>query len=150
MVLPLSIRPVAVFVLLGLNTTEAKPIKYLTVKKKHCLVFSAEWHITESFGGTPLWWPWSRELCARAILSLKNEVFRLVDWILWSPLRAWVEEQTWWQQTRMWLIGGFSWNSRYSTTRYPTRHRPWYPKEQGDIKYLSQSLVTRLYHSLIV
>ena len=54
MVLPLSIRSVAVFVLLGLNTTEAKPIKYIKVKKKHCLVFPAEWHINESFGGTPL------------------------------------------------------------------------------------------------
>ena len=54
MVLPLSLRSVAVFVLLGLNTTEAKPIKYLKVKKKHCLVFSAEWHINESFSGTPL------------------------------------------------------------------------------------------------
>ena len=54
MVLPLSLRSVAVFVLLGLNTTEAKPIKYLKVKKKHCLAFSAEWHINESFGGTPL------------------------------------------------------------------------------------------------
>ena len=26
--------------------------------------------------------------------------------------------QTWWQQTRMWLIGGFSWNSRHYATRY--------------------------------
>jgi len=33
-VLPLSLRSVAVFVLLGLNTTEAKPIKYLKAKKK--------------------------------------------------------------------------------------------------------------------
>ena len=32
----------------------------------------------------------------------------------------------------------------------PQRHRSWYPKEQVDIKYVSQSLVTRLYHSLIV
>ena len=53
-VLPLSLMSVAVFVLLGLNTTEANPFKYLKVKKKHCLVFSAEWHITESFGGTLL------------------------------------------------------------------------------------------------
>ena len=119
MVLPLSLKWVAVFMPLGLNTTEAKPIKYLKVKKKHCLVCSAEWHINESFRGTPLWWPWSRELCARAILSLKNEVFRFVDWILWLRLRAWVEGQTWWQQTRMWLYGGFSWSSRYSATRYP-------------------------------
>ena len=54
MVLPLSLSSVAVFVLLGLNATEANPIRYLKVKKKHCLVFSAEWHINESFGGTPL------------------------------------------------------------------------------------------------
>ena len=53
MVLPLSLRSVAVFVLLGLNTTEAIPIKYLKAKKKHCLVFSAKCHINESFGGTP-------------------------------------------------------------------------------------------------
>ena len=32
----------------------------------------------------------------------------------------------------------------------PQRHRSWYPKEQVDIKYVSQSLVTRFYHSLIV
>ena len=54
MVLPLSLRSVAVFVLLGLNTTEAKQIKYLKVKKKHCLVFTEERQIDESFGGTPL------------------------------------------------------------------------------------------------
>ena len=54
MVLALSLRSVAVFVLLGLNTTEAKPIKYPKAKKKHCLVFSAELHINESLGGTPL------------------------------------------------------------------------------------------------
>ena len=41
-VLSLSLRSVAVFVLLGLNTTEAKPIKYLKAKKKHCLIFLAE------------------------------------------------------------------------------------------------------------
>ena len=52
-VLPLSLRSVAVFVLLGLNTTEAKQIKYLKAKKKHCLIFSAEWQINESFEGTP-------------------------------------------------------------------------------------------------
>jgi len=52
-VLPLSLRSVAVFVLLGLNTTEAKPIKYLKAKKKHGLIFSAEWQINESFEGTP-------------------------------------------------------------------------------------------------
>ena len=44
---------VAVFVLLGLNPTEANPIKYLKAKKQYCLVFLAEWHISESFGGTP-------------------------------------------------------------------------------------------------
>ena len=52
-VLPLSLRSVAVFVLLGLNTTEANPIKYPKAKKKHCLIFSAEWQIIESFEGTP-------------------------------------------------------------------------------------------------
>ena len=41
-VLPFSLRSVAVFVVLGLHTTEANPIKYLKAKKKHCLVFSAE------------------------------------------------------------------------------------------------------------
>ena len=51
--LSLSLRSVAVFVLLGLTTTEANPIKYPKEKKKHCLVFSAEWHINESFGATP-------------------------------------------------------------------------------------------------
>ena len=51
-VLPLSLRSVAVFVLLGLNTTVANPIKYLKAKKKHSLVFSAEWPINESFGAT--------------------------------------------------------------------------------------------------
>ena len=71
--------------------TEANPIKYPKAKKKHCLVFSAELHINKSFERTPHWWPGSRELCARAILSLKNEVFRLVDWILWLSLRAGVE-----------------------------------------------------------
>ena len=56
MVLPLSLGSVAVFVLLGLNTTEAKPIKYPRKKKTlvFSAVFSAEWHINESFGGTPL------------------------------------------------------------------------------------------------
>ena len=131
MVLPLSLRSVAVFVLCGLNTTEAKPIRYLKVKKEHCLVFSAEWHINESFEGTPLWWPWSRELCARAILSLKYDVFRFVDWILWLRLRALVDWQTWWQQTRMWLIEGFSWNSRYSATRYPARTPTMISKRTG-------------------
>ena len=32
----------------------------------------------------------------------------------------------------------------------PQRHRPWHAKELGDIKYVSQSLVTRVYHYLIV
>ena len=48
-VLPLSLRSVSVFVLLGLTTTKANPIKYPKAKKKDCLVFSAEWHITEAF-----------------------------------------------------------------------------------------------------
>ena len=52
-VLPLYLRSVALFVLLGLNTTEVNPIKYPKVKKKHCLVFSAEWRINEAFGPTP-------------------------------------------------------------------------------------------------
>ena len=52
-VLTLSLRSVSVFVLLDLNTTEANPIKYPKAKKKHCSVFSAEWHIDESFGETP-------------------------------------------------------------------------------------------------
>ena len=66
-------------------------MKYLKAKKKQCLVFSAEWHISESFEGPRPWWPWSCELCACAILSLKNEVFWLVDWIFLLPLRVGVE-----------------------------------------------------------
>ena len=52
-VLPLPLRSVVVFALLGFNTTEANPIKYPKAKKKHCLVFSVDWHINESFGATP-------------------------------------------------------------------------------------------------
>ena len=40
-------------VLLGLNASEAKPIKLLKAKQKHCLVFSAEAQINESLEGTP-------------------------------------------------------------------------------------------------
>ena len=123
-VLPFSLSSVAVFVLLGLNTTEANPIKYLKAKTKHCLVFLAEWHINESFGRAPLWWPWSRELCARAFLSLRNEVFRLVDWILWLPLRERMEGKHDDNKNGCDWLEFFTWNSRYShpLSRNDTAH----------------------------
>ena len=111
-VLPLSLRSVAVFVLIGLNTTEANPIKISQGEEKK-----------QSFRVAYQWVFWGNSALMtvkpRAILSLKKEDFRLVDWILGLPLRVGGGGQTWWQQTRKWLIGGFTWNSIYSATRYP-------------------------------